>query len=425
MNNSDYQSYCLRFLLLSSFLLCFLIAFNWIIDPADIYRVVQKKGFNEIKPKVTKFTRISKPIQTQYAQPKTLVLGSSRAEFGVNMSDAIWKQVGLPAINNAVSGASVYDISRFYDHALAVAPVETIVLGIDFFMFNVFAQGGNGIKYEEIFAVSPTHEKQPFYNIHQLIFTLLSADFFSNSISTIKKQKEKYRKFTPEGQRINEREIYQKILPKGGFNLRFFQEDVREFSMWGHCRDNRFRYEGNGMNAMESFEYILETSRKKDIKLVLFIAPVHAWLLETIDALGFWGAFENWKRDLVKRVVQQNKNLSENEQSIELWDFTGYSSYTTEPVPEKNDNKTVMKWYIDPSHYSDKLGHVILQEMFNQNQSLGFGIKLTPENIEQHLKTIRDKGEQFRLENKQRLQWVRNKSSQVLEKQRQFGNLCP
>jgi hypothetical protein len=399
------------------------MTFNLIVDPSDIYRIVRKKGFNEIKPKVTKFTRISKPIQTERFQPKSIVLGSSRAEYGINMSDETWINQGMPALNNAVTGAGIYDISRLLDHALASAPIETVVIGLDFFMFNVFRRGYKSIQHEQILAVSPAGEYQPLHKIHQLIFTLLSDDFFQSSISTLKRQIESERKFTPEGQRINERDIYYKILPEGGFYPRFFIDQVNSETRWAYCRDNRYSYNGNGLNTIEIFDQILDKARTKEINLILFISPVHAWLLESMDAMGFWGKFENWKRDLVNKVEKYN-SVALGKGSIVLWDFSDYSQYTTEPVPQKNDSKTIMKWYIDSSHYSDKLGHLMLKKMFDPNQNFKLGIKLTVDNIEKNLQRIRENRERFRQEHTTRIHWIRQKSNQLLKKQSQFGVNC-
>ncbi|MBE8232453.1 MAG: hypothetical protein HAW67_01870, partial [Endozoicomonadaceae bacterium] len=249
------------------------------------------------------------------------------------------------------------------------------------------------------------------------------SDFFQSSISTIKRQIESERKFTPEGQRINERDIYYKILPEGGFYPRFFIDQINSETRWAYCRDNRYSYTGNGLNTIEIFDQILDKARAKEINLVLFISPIHAWLLESMGALGFWGKFENWKKDLVNKVEKYN-SIALGKGSIVLWDFSDYSQYTTESVPQKNDSKTIMKWYIDSSHYSDKLGRLMLKTMFDSNQSVKFGIKLTPHNIEKHLKNIRENREHFRQKHTTRIQWVRKKASQGLKKQSQFGVIC-
>ena len=79
-----------------------------------------------------------------------------------------------------------------------------------------------------------------------------------------------------------------------------------------------------------------------------------------------------------------------------VWDFSGYNSITTESISERMDN------YIDNSHYSPKTGDLVLGRILSfQTEKIPeyFGILLTSDNIESHLKQIRLDGEIWRKEN--------------------------
>ena len=54
-----------------------------------------------------------------------------------------------------------------------------------------------------------------------------------------------------------------------------------------------------------------------------------------------------------------------------------------------------MKWFWESVHYKKSLGDLIIQRIFNNNDSNStipddFGILLTPSNIEKHLKNLRE-----------------------------------
>jgi len=418
------RSYSIRFFYISIGLVAFMVAFNLVVDPLDIYRLVDRQGFNEIKPKISRYSRIAKPIQTERFQPQSLAFGSSRTEYGMNMSHPVWKSAGLPAFNNAVSAATIYDVSRLFQHAVATAPVKTAVIGLDLFMFNAYLREFRAIEQEELLAVTADGKAQTLHKVDQLLITLLSKDIFSASLSTLRKQKEKERKFTREGQRINSWQIKNKILPKGGF-YKVFRNDTRGLAteMWSNCRDNHFAYEGNGENSFAIFRNMLELAGEEGIELKLFISPSHAWLQEALYAMNLWDEFEQWKRDLVQEVSIANSREKRN--YIALWDFSGYTKYTTEKVPVEGDAETVMAWFIDPSHYADNLGNLLLDKMFGEEEALeGLGVRLEAENIDQHLSATRQLQDQYRENNPETVIWVQEMANEVLELKRETGMAC-
>ncbi len=110
-----------------------------------------------------------------------------------------------------------------------------------------------------------------------------------------------------------------------------------------------------------------------------------------------WEVFEEFRRKLI--TVNGKVALQNNKSPFILWDFAGYHQLTTETVP--NNPKVKMKWYWDSSHYKKELGDIVLDRMFDGNFSGGldyqdFGIKLTSQNIEDHLAKLRTEREQWR-----------------------------
>lgn len=112
--------------------------------------------------------------------------------------------------------------------------------------------------------------------------------------------------------------------------------------------------------------------KQHDITLKVFISPSHATQWEAIRATGHWHTFEQWKREVAKITP--------------VWDFSGYNSITTEPI------SNTMKNYGDNSHYTKEVGDLVLNRILSfkeETVSSDFGVLLTPETIESHLKQIR------------------------------------
>lgn len=75
-----------------------------------------------------------------------------------------------------------------------------------------------------------------------------------------------------------------------------------------------------------------------------------------------------------------------------LWDFTGYDVYSTEAVLL---NRQHLKWFWAPAHYTTALGNLIIARIFTPETS-SFCSPLSMENVESHLRTIRDQRRLYR-----------------------------
>jgi hypothetical protein len=143
--------------------------------------------------------------------------------------------------------------------------------------------------------------------------------------------------------------------------------------------------------AMQDVRAILELCKSRGIRVILLINPMHADKLEILDLLGYWDAFEDWKRELVALASQYSGNS--NRGRFPLWDFSGYDSYSTESVPEERGR--VLRWFWDPIHCNRALGDVMLRRIFGAGDSR-FGTLLTVDNIELHLAGVREAQRAYR-----------------------------
>jgi hypothetical protein len=124
-----------------------------------------------------------------------------------------------------------------------------------------------------------------------------------------------------------------------------------------------------------------------------FISPMHATHLELMREMGMLDKYDNWRRKLVSIVEETNKRVGNNT-TVQLWDFSGYNTITTETVPAPLEN-TVMRWYRDSAHYNHDAGDILMSQVFGI-PSPEPGVRLTSANIDAVIGAERAQSDKYR-----------------------------
>ena len=341
--------------------------FNWTIDPYDLFDTPNFLGINHEKIKKDNNDRLFKAVDIIRLKPKIILMGSSRTKQGLNPEHPAIKDNHL-AYNLAINGPNFYEVRRYVEHAIANQPeIQQIILGVDFFMFNASLDN------------QPSFEENRLGKTHIIpkdaINALFSLDTFNISRETITaslKAADKNNTYGENGFMPN------RNANNGATEWRFEQSIKLYFELHS---DYQF-----SQQYWSDFIKIVELCRQNNIDLKVFISPAHATQWESIKVTGKWDVFEQWKRKLVEITP--------------VWDFSGFNSVTTESIKPQMNN------YVDNSHYSPKIGNLILDRLFDRNTKAipeDFGTLLTRDNIEQHLAKIR----------RDRALWIENHPEEV------------
>ncbi len=111
-------------------------ALNWFVDPYSIHR---SPPVNPRQPMwMSKQLRIAKALYVRKLAPKGIVLGASTAQLAIDPDHPGWNNEIQPRYNLALPGANMYENLRYYQHARANAPLQQVLLGLDFVAFNHF-----------------------------------------------------------------------------------------------------------------------------------------------------------------------------------------------------------------------------------------------------------------------------------------------
>lgn len=345
--------------------------FNIALDPYGVFNSPKITGINQSKPKKGNSDRLFKAIDIIRIKPATVLLGSSRARQGLDPTYAGLKDQ-QPAYNLGMNGANVYELRRYLEHAIANNKnLKTVIIGIDFFMFNDYYENQPGFTEDRL-------EKQSI-NIQDTINLAFSIDALSASIETINSSR---------NIKNNEGESINGFMPYKNIDLGKEVTDWRFVNSYQVYFKNHAKYKLSEQYLAE-FKKIVETCKERGITLKVFISPAHATDNEAIRATRHWATLEKWKREIVKIVP--------------VWDFSGYNSITNEPIKEG------MKNYADSSHYRENIGNLVLNRVLNyQTKSVpkDFGVLITPENIAAHEAKIRNEREIWLKNNSQEAKLV-------------------
>jgi hypothetical protein len=359
--------------------------FNALVDPYLLFGSPRIQGFNERKPGVETQERLMKAYQVTRAAPHALLLGTSRVDLGLDTRHSVWPASARPAYNLGIAAADPYTSLRYLQHVSATGKPDLVILGLDFeyFLSSGSGEHSNALDFESRLSVDrngAVNGGQRLQHARDLFQGLLSLDALLDSIDTLNaNRRPDSADLAPSGD-LSEAGLRSDAVELGSSSL-FAQRDLRNIRFYyGKTKSNE---------GMADIQGIIDLCRQRGTRLILFINPVHADMLETFDLLGLWPAYESWKRDLVAMLAQQPGSTG----AIALWDFSGYDSYTTESVP--NASRDVLHWFWEPSHYTKELGDKIIERLFGGGDGT-YGVLLTPATIESRIADVRAAREAYR-----------------------------
>lgn len=384
----------LKFVAKGTFLsLALVVSMNYLINPYSIYTAPRLDGINHNKPLLFKYLRLTKAYAVMRKKPDALIIGSSRTEHGLNPEHpALNDQYN--SFNLALTGASIYENLRYLQHANAVNPLKKVVLAVDFFQFNAYRPTAADFTEQRLRSDYQGNTRSVSVFTDNLA-TLASVDAVKASIKTIFQQGNDENVILENGQ-VMQPDKNAIIMRSGGRHEAALYSELNYISHLYFPRPHRkfdFVTADGSVNTFDYFKRILEYCYTHNIKLYLLISPAHARQWELVASAGMWQQFEQWKREMVRYNDEVAKTL--DRQPFTLWDFSGYNSYTTEPVPALGDKTHMMKWYWESSHYRTELGDRVLDKILDYNDPTrtiadDFGVKITTANIETHIQNIRN-----------------------------------
>lgn len=330
---------------------CFLLIslsglFNRIVDPFWYYRDTEIKGFNEVKPKFSSFSRQIKPGLLIRNQPEAIIFGSSYSEIGFDPTNIVFTDHGqLKSMNFAFAGASWNNVQCAFEFAVTHTNVKRALIG--------FLPGN--------LPVANCEEKSSTFVDIKPIELLLSSTVLNASMRTVLNQHKHAATHTREGMFFYNRELRPDIPARFSIVLRR-QLPCNQSNNAGRGLDSK-KLDLGGLQRM------IRTANEHKIELVLFAYPLHAYNFELDEQCAKSSA--RWQ------AMKQISSLVEAEsakrtKAVRVWQFFGYNAQTAEPAD------ATAKYWQDPEHFNFEMGDLMLSDMFGETLNKPkFGHSLT------------------------------------------------
>ena len=417
-------AYVLTALASAALLLAAVAAFNAVVDPYGMYRWVEAAGFNAHKPAIYHRVRLLKAFEVRRMAPRAIALGSSRSHLALRPSHPGWD--AGPVYNLAFDGATTREMYHYLRHAHAGQRLEQVVLGLDSYHPTPWAATVRP-DFDPLLLRAPG--LGPPHWLAADLRLLTSLDTLQESLRTLRSQWDAPEWYAPDGQRLGEvffrrpGEMFREQGPRA-----YFDEINRMevgFQVVPPPDPDQPPAPPPEETSLDYVRKIVDFCRREGIDLRLFITPAHVYQMEIAAEMGSWGTIEQGRRALVELLDEEARRHTGAE-PFPLYDFGGYNAVTTEALPPRGSQRE-MRYYWDSSHFKEGVGDRVLDRVLARPDGPapadGFGLRLTPGNIDQALAQLRAARDAYRAAHRRELAALRAMVAEV--RRRHLGPADP
>ncbi len=351
------------------------------------------KEFAEYRP-IYRHQRTGKAGIVRSHPWEVAFFGSSRVDIAFDPMLPGWQ--GKPAVNLAVSAGTLPETAAIVRYTLERCPIETAIVGID---LGDISGPGSGYRTTG-FMESPFNPKGEA--AERELRYLAGVSTFETSVKTLQNWSERNEpgfvlpEYTPQGHRLRHQDkpdvrqiIYHDAIPHAMRGTRRRKHALEE-STW----------------KIRLVRQILEDTKKHGVQLKIVIPPNHATYISVYHYSGDPDPVFSIDRKAMVRLVAESNAAHPEAPPAEVWDFNDYHPLNCEPIPPP---KTRMHWWLDGTHARKRLGDVMQARMMGwplEGEGRDYGIKLTPENVEQRLESLKAGYRQFQQDHPDQYQWM-------------------
>jgi len=341
--------------LLTSSVLFLLTLTNYMVDPY---------GFDKERSKNTNFTTPFKANIVSHSDFDAMLLGTSTT--GVMDPTVVDSYLKTHSFNLSYPSSNTQIQNRFFKYAHHFNPkIKYLIYGVDFGSFN--AKRHHKKHFVEFYDQEEKIEHKEKLSSFDLYFNF---NTFTSSVEAIFNGLLQEEKLEPQYIRATGMLDYVdniQELEKGTYDLeRKMKQSIQVFFQnEGIYQDYEF-----SQVLFDEFKDTLAFCHKNNIKVLVYIPPVHSDHFDALAEAGYFEKFEAFKRELVKVT--------------DYVDFTGHNALSS------NQNN-----YWDATHLRKEMTETIIKRLLEEK---GVGTLVTQENIEAHLSKLRAELKSYDLE---------------------------
>lgn len=332
-----------------------------VIDPYDVVGIVHIDGINEEKTRRAEWGgRVERSLRLWLSEYDTLILGGSRARAALDPAGPVLGTMN--AYNAAVPDASMVEVAAIGRFARRHDRPKRVIISLSLSMFE--ADRATAHDFE-----SSGFDGDPMPLVYAR--TLLAPDATLDAFRTLRDNL----RGLPAPDKPNG--LHLRLHPDPEYREAFDNVLEHDYLVqpWHYAH---FEYDPG---RVELFRRLVADFARSGTDVYVYVDPVHARQLEAMTAMGVYPIFERWLTDLTGAVATVNADPASRGE-VELWDFTGYDSITTETIPDAGNAQLRMTWYWNSSLYKPVLGERVLARMLGPDgEEAGLGARLDPSNV--------------------------------------------
>jgi hypothetical protein len=347
-----------------------------VVDPYRLYGLIDREGFNRIKPLPERYQEQIKVTGALAAKVNVLIAGNSRAEIGFDPEYHGLSAAGMSTYNIALAGTAIPTAKRELDdlrgHGMRPA---RLILGVDFLDFL--------IDPAKISPAARLDQSLPASEGFKWKFdALFSMTSMADAVKTVAMQRSNdIETMTPRG--FNPLLEYYKHVRNDGY-YPLFQQRATEYAKTFVRKPHGLIEQATGSSPdLAALQAVLANAASEQTMLDVVIYPYHAQILAMFDQVGLDPVFARWKSLLTHDV--ESIRAAYPKAQVTLWDFSGFSPYQCELIPARGDKKTATQWYWEAGHFKPALGNIVLERILGGPERPGdFGVPLTSSTLTQN-----------------------------------------
>ena len=384
-----FRGYILKLAAGSLFVAAAIIALNFFVDPYAIFGTQRIPGINMKKPFAGDQGHIAKAYQSLRVRPKTIIIGNSRPELGLDPENQCFATDESPVYNLALPGLSFMNQALYGLQSINAGTVTQAFVAVDFLDFIVPASATDGIT-SEIFPVqggnallrlSADEARSPAYLIEKTrnyALAMASLEALSASTLTILRQHAVFTEDRTELGYHPAENLFMPIIESEGLDVLF---DQKHEELASRLRNQDWQLAPQGSEAsqaMSALRHFLLSAKNAEIEVSVFINPYHAEYMAHVYLNDLWPLFEDWK----SMILELGDGLD-----FAVYDFSLSDQRLYESRTSSDDQHQPLTWFWEPAHYRKELGDLMIEHMTdcgsaNTSSSTRFGQRLRPDTLQ-------------------------------------------
>jgi len=347
------------------------VLFNVIIDPFDIYRVVELPGIVKTERNNDSSSRVSVSFEILRGDYDAVFIGNSRVQQTI--TDGMLGD-GQTVLNAGMPALNAYELARAIRLVPANGRVRCVFVGLESEMFSTLGSGKGTYWISALPDAAPTWAR---LRVSVAYATIVHG--WRTLVANIKG------KTAPHGLTpLDPHEQHEKFVTTARRSYATFRS---------------YEYDPKRVDLVSR---AIAQATARGVQVIGYFSPVHAWRDEVSWRSGHGEDMLRLRKEMTaafnKAAAHKATRQCAQGPSAILWDFGGYQPVSQSPVPAVNAS-SAPPYYREASHYSRLVAQAMVRRMLNQPSQLpielGFGRQLTPATVADEMLAIRERRERW------------------------------